>query len=237
MEYLFNIGNTNTQYAALAGGELGAVGYCRTAELDFERFAADDVLIVSTVVPAIRSRFGGREVFDLGIAHAAAAGLDLSKVDASTLGADRLANAIMLARSPERLPAVAIDCGTAITLEIVDRDRCFRGGAILPGRILMRRALHAGTAQLPELPLAERLPSEPGRDTAGSMLFGIDRGAVGAVRELLAVLEHEFGPGLRKVATGGDAGFFCRALPELEAAPETFTLDGLLAAYRAFCCK
>ncbi len=237
MEYLFNIGNTNTQYAALVEGQLGEVRYCRTAELDFERFAADDGLIVSTVVPAIRSRFGQRRVFDLGIGHAAAAGLDLSKVDASTLGADRLANAIMLARSPERLPAVAIDFGTAITLEVVDRDRCFRGGAILPGRALMRRALHSGTAQLPELPLVEQLPGEPGRDTAGSMLFGIDRGAVGAVRELLAVLENEFGSDLRKVATGGDAGFFCRAMPELEPASETFTLDGLLAAYRAFCCK
>jgi len=234
MEYLFNIGNTHTQFAALTGEGIDEVRYCRTDELDFTDFSADDMLIVSTVVPAVRAKFGGRNIFDLGIGHAAAAGLDLSKADASTLGADRLANAIMLAQSPERLPAVSIDFGTAISMEIVDRDRCFRGGAILPGRVLMRRALHRGTAQLPELPLVDRLPDSPGCDTAGSMLFGIDRGVVGAVRELLAVLESEFGAGLYKVATGGDAGFFVRALPELEPAPETFTLEGLLAAYRFF---
>ncbi len=234
MEYLFNIGNTHTQFAALRGDTIGAVRYCRTDGLDFDVFAPDDVLIVSTVVPAVRAKFGSRRVFDLNISHAAAAGLDLSMVDASTLGADRLANAIMLAQSPERLPAIAIDFGTAITIEIVDRDRRFRGGAILPGRALMRRALHSGTAQLPGLPLAEAVPEEPGRNTAESMLFGIDRGAVGAVRELVTVLEKIHGADLRKIAVGGDSAFFRRALPGLEEAPEIFTLGGLLAAYRSF---
>ena len=66
------------------------------------------------------------------------------------------------------LPAVSIDFGTAITFEVLEEDGNFTGGAILPGRQLMRHALHDHTALLPLVPLTESLdalPQKAGKNT------------------------------------------------------------------------
>ena len=55
--------------------------------------------------------------------------------------------------------------------------------------------------------------------------MGIDRGIVGMVRELMSVTK-EFGVN-NIVAVGGDADFFCRAIPELKTAEKEFTLHGI----------
>ncbi len=229
---LLNIGNSHTQMAEYSNGRMGPVRQIATAELSPEMLPEDHPIAAASVVPQIRERLRNRSIFFLENRHAAAAGLRLDCVDASTLGADRLANAIELVQQ-RQLPAVTIDFGTAITLELVDENACFRGGAIAPGRMLMRRALHAGTAQLPELPIAAEIPRTVGIDTASSMRFGIDRGAIGMVREWLRTLNDGRALPCRVIAVGGDAPFFCAEVPELIPGGEDFTLRGVLAAYRA----
>ncbi len=229
---LLNIGNSHTQMAEYCHGRMGPVRQIPTAELTPDMLPAALPVAAASVVPEIRTRFRGRSVFFLENRHAAATGLRLDCVDASTLGADRLANAIELVQR-RQLPAMTIDFGTAITLELVDENACFRGGAIAPGRMLMRRALHTGTAQLPSLPIAAAAPRAAGVDTASSMCFGIDRGVLGMVREWLRILNDERPRPCRIIAVGGDAPFFCAELPELIPGGADFTLRGLLAAYRA----
>ena len=95
----------------------------------------------------------------------------------------------------------------------------------MPGRSLMRMALKSGTAALPELPLDLPLPEELGKNTFQAMTLGIDLGAVGMVRELM---RRSGDLGVKyMVASGGDAEFFCRHIPELEAAGKLFTLQGI----------
>ena len=159
--------------------------------------------------------------------------IDFSAVDATTLGADRAANAIAAAEFYE-LPVLVIDCGSAITCELVDEEKKFLGGAIAPGRMLQRRALHTGTAQLPEVALAETPPTGTGRTTAEAIRLGVDAGAVGMVRELARVMGNAV-----KIRTtilaGGDAKFFAAAFPKWQVAPEDFTLQGVrLAAEKRF---
>ena len=142
-------------------------------------------------------------------ASAHIAGLDFSKVDTSTLGADRIANAACLMYS-YTLPAANFDCGTAITMEIVLDNGVFAGGAIMPGRKLMRTSLASGTAALPELPLNVPIMDAPGVNTLQALTLGIDRGAVGMVRELMLVAASA---GAEKmVVSGGDADFFAGTL-------------------------
>jgi hypothetical protein len=57
------------------------------------------------------------------------------------------------------------------------------------------------------------------------MCLGIDRGIVGMVRELMSVIKQSGVDNF--VAVGGDADFFCRAIPELETAEKEFTLRGI----------
>lgn len=233
MLLLLNIGNTHTRIAESDGETLRNIRSVPTAELNCTHCSGYDAVLAATVVPEVKERLKPLNCFWLSNDHAPAVGLDLSQVDASTLGADRLANAIELVGNGTLLPALVFDFGTAINCEVVDRGGVFRGGAILPGRLLMRRALFAGTAQLPELPLTGEAPLCAGTDTPSTILLGVDRGVVGAVRELVAVLRAQFGANLSLVATGGDAAFFRSALPEFENEDDLLTLRGLLRAWRA----
>ena len=239
---LFNIGNTHTQWvgADSSGKPLGAVKSLPTADwmespgmLPIAEHGC--VVWAACVVPQARKILSEAAIYQqlhfVDAKSAAALGLDFSLVDTSTLGADRIANVAALLEYP--LPAACIDCGTAITLEIVTRDKFFAGGAIFPGRKLMRKGLAIGTAALPELPLSEELPQVPGTNTREALALGIDRGIVGMVREMLTLVQP-YGKAVL-VAAGGDAAFFCRALPELICGNADFTLRGvgLIAAKHA----
>ena len=227
--FLCNIGNTHTTACLWNGSSMEKIFSIETDKFDVSMIPEDIPVAVACVVPKIRSLIEeSRKVFWVSSTNCSEK-LDFSLVNATTLGADRVANAVSLAESYP-LPALVVDCGTAITIEIVDENRCFRGGAIAPGRILMRKALFNGTAQLPDIPLADKVPVSAGVDTITSMCFGIDRGAVGMVRQLISGCCAQYGI-RRCIATGGDAAFFLDAIPELEKADEFFTFYGIKAAF------
>ncbi|MBQ6472328.1 MAG: type III pantothenate kinase [Victivallales bacterium] len=155
--------------------------------------------------------------------------LDFSRVDSTTLGMDRVANA-SAALHIAGGAAMVIDFGTCIHTVVVRRDGVFLGGAIMPGRILQRKALATYTAQLPMLPLRDA-PSPPvGPNTLDAMAAGVDLGIVGAVRELLDSTRRQLGGECLVLPTGGDAPFFLKALPGLRPAPELLTLRGVALA-------
>ena len=224
---LLDIGNTHTRIAQSRGAEIRILRTLPTAELSLDDLPRDERIAAVSVVPQAAERLAALRV-EFVTAENCGNLIDFSLVDASTLGADRAANAIAAAEFYE-LPALVIDCGSAITCELVDENRRFLGGAIAPGRLLQRQALHAGTAQLPEIALAGTLPTAPGRTTAEAIALGVDAGAVGAVRELARIMENA--AKLRTVIlTGGDAGFFAAEFPDWRVAPEEFTLHGVRLA-------
>ena len=105
------------------------------------------------------------------------------------VGVDRLAAAVAvngLRRAGS--PAIAIDFGTAITVDLVDAEGAFRGGAILPGVTMAADALHRGTDALPSISpkLEGKSPEAVGRDTQTAIEAGLYWGTVGAIRELIA---------------------------------------------------
>ena len=64
------------------------------------------------------------------------------------VGIDRLAAAAAASLvKPAGRPAVVVDCGTAVTVDMLAADGRFLGGAILPGPSLMARALADGTSK------------------------------------------------------------------------------------------
>lgn len=107
------------------------------------------------------------------------------------VGIDRLLAAVAAnhLRVPER-PAVVIDLGTAITVDLVEADGGFAGGAILPGIGMAGRALAEQTDALPRVVLTDsQSPPEPfGKSTKAAIEAGLYWGAVGAVNELIAQL-------------------------------------------------
>ncbi len=227
---LLNVGNTFTEIAQSDGKTIELIQRISTAEFSVAQLPSGVPVFAASVVPAVTRQLENAGAFCLNSENAGHL-VDFTKVDTSTLGADRVANALALALFYP-LPAIAVDCGTAITLELVDENRVFRGGAIAPGRKLMRRALSEGTAQLPEVPLSGVCPSLPGNGTVESIRFGVDCGAVGMVKELImkAIRYFEKNDGeVTVILTGGDAPFFSAALPQYPQAPKNLTLLPLLS--------
>ena len=80
-------------------------------------------------------------------------------------------------------PVIVVDLGTATTVDAVDADGFFLGGAIAPGLGLAADALAEGTARLPRIEV--HLPDEAiGTDTASAIASGVVIGHIGVVREL-----------------------------------------------------
>lgn len=231
MLFLINIGNTNTQTGILtADGKIHSIAYSRTESFTAEKVPANSDIAVSSVVPAKLTELQRLNPFIVSPKTACNV-LDFSKMDSATLGADRVANAAALTRSGS-LPAICIDCGTAITFECVNAERQFLGGAILPGRLLQRKALNSFTAQLPLTELASTPPVHPGANTREAISCGIDAGIIGALKELIAKFKQSMkSDSIRVVISGGDADFFVGHITNTEKAPEDFTLRGIAAIW------
>lgn len=228
MFQILDIGNTHTRVADWHDGKFGEVVVVDTAELaakgcGFLKHPA----AAACVCPEVRKLFENCGINFISALNQQSQ-VDFSSVDCSTLGADRVANAAALAEFYE-LPGAVIDCGTAITLELVDENKRFSGGAIAPGRALMRDALALGTSQLPKSGLLETVPEQPGCNTIDAIGFGVAHGVVGVVRELAEAAKAHFQ--LKTlILTGGDAEFFRRHLPEAIVPGMEFTLHGVRLA-------
>jgi len=124
-----------------------------------------------------------------------------------SIGTDRLCAA---AAAYDRLGAACVvaDFGTAVTIDCVNDDGVFLGGAILPGIAMGAAALHERTAQLPQVE-----PVAPdwvlGKDTRQAIIGGLVFGARGALRELAEDYAVALGHWPIVVITGGDAHLIC----------------------------
>jgi type III pantothenate kinase len=120
------------------------------------------------------------------------------------VGVDRLLDAVAAnrLRAPGR-PAIVVDVGTAITVDMVSAEGEFLGGAILPGIAMSARALHEFTDLLPQIDMSELAGPPPalGVSTVEAMQSGLFWGAVGAVRELTEQLARGAEPHI--FLTGG----------------------------------
>jgi type III pantothenate kinase len=141
------------------------------------------------------------------------------------VGQDRLVNAFSAA-TLYATPLIAIDFGTAITFDVISRKKEYLGGMILPGLNMSLKALHLGTALLPEIKF--KPPKEfIGRDTENSILSGIVYGVAALTDELVRRIKLEIGNNAVVVGTGGSVKLmkkYCRVIDFIDA---DLTLKGL----------
>jgi len=143
------------------------------------------------------------------------------------VGADRLLNALAgIRRHPEGV--VAVDVGTAVTVDAAGPGPEFLGGAILPGPHLGAWALAEKAAQLFEVePAAPRTPLAT--ETREALRSGLYHGTIGAVERLVRAYGSilDFEPTL--VVTGGEALMVLDAFPGAVHCP-LLTLEGMVVA-------
>lgn len=155
--------------------------------------------------------------------------------DPERVGMDRLLGALAVnrLRSPSA-GAIAIDMGTAITVDLIAADGAYEGGAILAGPTLSLLALHGGTASLPRLDatILDEPPSAIGKSTTEAMASGAYWGTLGAVRELIQRIADDLRAKPELFLTGGASGPFASQLAEGNLPPARHVPHLVLAGIR-----
>jgi type III pantothenate kinase len=192
-----------------------------------------DMFVVCSVVPKknreVKSAARKTQILWLGPQVKLGVGIDYPSP--KTIGADRLANAAAVA-ALYGAPAIVVDFGTAVTFDIVSKEKKYIGGVIAPGLEAMTNFLYQRTALLPKLALREPR-SAIGRSTIEAMMAGAVFGYRGLVKEVIARIKAEAFPRssrVRIVGTGGYAELIAAELPEIEAVHPHLTLEGLRIA-------
>jgi len=159
-------------------------------------------------------------------------GVEIDYPKAHTIGADRLANALA-ARHRYGVPALVLDFGTAVTLDVLDEPGKFVGGIIAPGLAMMTEYLHQKTALLPRIRIRE-IKAVIGKSTEEAMLIAAVHGYPAMIRELIQKVRRELNaPRVPVIATGGYAGLMALKLREITTVDPLLTLEGLRLLWEA----
>ncbi|MDO9168473.1 MAG: type III pantothenate kinase [Methylobacter sp.] len=137
------------------------------------------------------------------------------------LGVDRWL-ALVAAWQQYHRPVCIVDCGTAITVDLIDGDGRHRGGLISPGLTLMKKSLGLGTDALPfsESNYVFGLSN----NTEAAIYSGTLAAAVGLIKLVLAKQPSN----IQLILTGGDGEFIAGQLNVESIVDPDLVLRGLL---------
>lgn len=224
MYLLIDIGNS-TVVCAVAGDDGGIVKTWRfdtikdqtpvyyidnlVSGLESHGVKANDIeaTAISSVVPEINGRVAEvvyRVTKSVPRFFTIADVMPLLNVDVENpeqVGKDRLADAVGAIKC-YGCPAIIIDMGTATTIGIVDHDRKFVGGMIIPGVKTGHRALCERASQLAEIDTWEA-KHIVGRNTEECMQSGVIYGTACMIDGIIDRIVSQFGTRFNIVATGG----------------------------------
>lgn len=207
------------------------------AALDFSGLSPRDFegSIVCSVVPAVTNRVRDAVekligVTPLVVGPGLKTGLSIRLDNPAQLGSDRVADAVA-ATAQYPCPLIIIDMGTATTISVVDGQKQFIGGMIMPGLRISTEALTSRTSQLPQIAL-DPPKKVIGRNTVDCMRSGIILGCASTLDGVIERIEAELGQKCTVVSTGGNAKLvvpYCRHDITLD---DTLLLKGLMHLYK-----
>lgn len=153
----------------------------------------------------------------------------------SQVGQDRLVNAYAGTRL-FGAPLIIVDFGTAVTFDVVSKNKEYLGGMILPGLEISLDVLSQRTALLPKIKLDN--PKEfIGRDTKSSMLSGIIYGFTELTDDLVLRIKNKIGKNARVIGTGGNIGLMGKHCKRIDKIDKDLTLKGLNLIYTTYLIK
>lgn len=222
MELVFDIGNSNIVGAVFNGdGVISSFRLLSTSQRTVDEYAIDilamlanlkidredihSVIIGSVVPPLTRvlSKFSEKYLkhTPVAVGHWSEAAPKICIDDPTTVGADRLANAV----AAHRLfggPAIVADFGTATTFDVIGKNGEYHGGAIAPGVIVSADALSSKAALLQSIEI-NRPPHAIGTNTRDAMLSGVILGYASLTEGMIKRIKAEMGVTATVIGTGG----------------------------------
>lgn len=195
-----------------------------------------ETITISSVVPEVNDYIAQAIIDITGIIphffnlNDALRTIDIDIESPSQLGKDRLADAVGAVLC-HGVPAIVIDMGTATTVGVIDENRCFKGGMIIPGVKTSLKALSTKASQLPMVSI-EKPEHIIGRNTLECMQSGILYGNAAMVDGIIDRIRPTLHGDVKVIATGGMARQiipFCRNEIVID---NTLQLKGVLLATR-----
>jgi type III pantothenate kinase len=215
---------TSDEYVLLLEGLLGAV----SAHVDGAAVASVVPIATEALRPALSAVAGGHVVV---VGPGIKTGLAITVDNPREVGADRIATAIG-AIDRYGAPVIAVDFGTATTVDLVAPDGSYAGGAIAPGIRVGAEALVESTSALRRVELA--VPKHVvGRSTVEAIQSGLLNGFAGLVDGLVErfIEAHALPADLPVVATGGLASVVAPLCRRVKTVDDELTLWGLRLIY------
>ncbi len=188
-------------------------------------------IVLSSVVPALTVRYEevaqrltGERAMVIG--PGIKTGMPIRYDNPHEVGADRIVNGVA-AYAEHGGPVIVVDFGTATTLDVIDAEGAYLGGAIAPGVETSAEALFSRAARIAKVDLEP--PSRViGTNTRASVQAGLLLGEAAMVDGLVRRAWEELGGPCLVVATGGLARRMAPLCETIEVVDEDLTVKGLI---------
>jgi type III pantothenate kinase len=252
MLVVIDLGNTRVKFAAFDGDRLVATEAVHGGPtiagdvIPFPYVTTGDEIVVGASSPdRLEMLLNALERPARVLGAEVVAAVPTTYERAEELGIDRLAAAYGARAIVGGGAVVAVDAGTATTVDAIDADGRFVALAIAPGLESATAGLGSSAPHLPAVALARSdsarregraggaAPDLPARSTAASLRNGFGLGLAGAIDRLVTEARGLVGESAPVVLTGGAAPALMRHLrSEVLHAPDC-VLHGLAALHRA----
>lgn len=156
-------------------------------------------------------------------------GLNILMDNPKTVGADLIVDAVA-GINEYGAPLIIIDMGTATTISVVDKDRNYVGGMIIPGIRVSMDSLVNRTSQLPRIGF-DAPEKVIGTNTVDCMKSGIINGNAAMLDGMITRIEEELGYPAKVIATGGLAGVVVSNCKKEIITDDSLLLKGLNIIY------
>lgn len=189
--------------------------------------------IISSVVPSVTytvrtavKKFIGVDAMVIG--PGIKTGLSIKTDNPAQLGSDLVVDAVAGIQE-YGAPLVVFDLGTATTVSVINKEKEYLGGMILPGMMISLNAMVSGTSQLPKISL-EKPKKLIGTNTIDCMKSGILYGTASSMDGIIDRIRDEIGD-VTVVATGGLAGTIVPLCRNKVILDDELLIKGLMIIY------
>ncbi len=190
--------------------------------------------IISSVVPSITSvvKEAIRKIIGydaLVVGPGVKTGLVIRIDTPAQLGSDLVVDAVA-AINEYPLPLVIVDMGTATTMSVIDKNKCYLGGMIMPGLKVSVESLSGKTSQLPKIGF-DAPKKLIGANTVDCMKSGALYGTASMIDGMIDRIADELGEKPTVIATGGLASTVIPLCRKEITIDDSLLLKGLMLLY------
>ncbi|MFK7954008.1 MAG: type III pantothenate kinase [Ekhidna sp.] len=229
---LLDIGNTLIKSVEVINGEFLNLKTWEDLTVLNSTYSKDIPIMISSVKNFDRALLSPRAITELR--STSELPISLNYLTPETLGNDRIAAAIGAWALFPNENSLIIDIGTCITIDLLDNNGVFQGGAISPGLKMRMKAMASFTDQLPDISHEwEKIDLKfIGKSTKECLLSGVVNGISNELNGAIDTFTKDF-TSINVILTGGEAHFFESKLKKPIFAGSKIVQIGLYSTWKS----